>query len=105
MVLRRNECGCLHVQGAAVLGTDLFSGARRLLLTMQYWEDSEFLWFHRFVCKKAQSFCELLFACFVPRSYSLSSLRAIPEQLGESPVCDVCYQDRSCLALLEISES
>ena len=25
VVLRRNECGCLHVHGAAVLGTDLFT--------------------------------------------------------------------------------
>ena len=25
VVLRRNECGCLHVHGAAVLGADLFT--------------------------------------------------------------------------------
>ena len=55
----------------------------------------QFFWFHRFISKRHNPFCEFLFACFVPRSYSLSSLRAIPEQLGESPVCDV----------LEISES
>ena len=67
MVLRRNECGCLHVHGAAVLGTDLFSGTRSLLLKVQYWEDSEWpVCFTRccavFVVsplcfQKAQSFC------------------------------------------------
>ena len=39
--------------------------------------------------QKAQSFCELIFALFVPRIYSLSSLSAISERIGESPVCDV----------------
>ena len=39
--------------------------------------------------QKAQSFCELKFALFVPRIYSLSSLSAISERIGESPVCDV----------------
>ena len=44
----------------------------------------QFLLFHRFVCK-----CELIFALFVRRIYSLSSLSAISERSGESPVCDV----------------
>ena len=47
----------------------------------------QFLLFHRF--QKAQSFCELKFALFVPRIYSLSSSSAISERIGESPVCDV----------------
>ena len=38
---------------------------------------------------KGTSFCELIFAFFVPRIYSLSSLSAISERIGESPVCDV----------------
>ena len=38
--------------------------------------------------QKALSFCELRFAFFVPRIYFLLSLRAISEQIGESPVCD-----------------
>ena len=66
MVLRRNECGCLHVQGAAVLGTDLFSGARRLLLTCSTERTLssrsvspaavQFLLFHRFVSKRHNPF-------------------------------------------------
>ena len=48
----------------------------------------QFLLFHRFVSKRHSPFA-ITFCMFVPRSYSLSSLRAIPEQLGESPVCDV----------------
>ena len=38
---------------------------------------------------RAQSFCELFFALIVSRIYSLSSLSAISERIGESHVCDV----------------
>ena len=99
MVFLRNECSCFHVRGAAVLGTDSLSGARCYFLVVQYWEDSE--WPFCFTCcfavfvvsplcfQKAQSFCELKFALFVPRIYSLSSLSAISKRIRESPVCDV----------------
>ena len=49
----------------------------------------QFLFVSPLCFQKAQSFCELIFALFVPRIYSLSSLSAISEQIGESPVCDV----------------
>ena len=49
----------------------------------------QFLLFHGLCFQKAQSSCELIFALFVPRMYSLSSLSAISERIGESPVCDV----------------
>ena len=53
MVFRRNEC-CFHVRRAVVLETDSLSGARRYLLVVQYWEDSERpSLFHLLLC----SFC------------------------------------------------
>ena len=66
MVFRRNECGCLHVQGAAVLGTDLFRGLGAYCLrcsterTLSGRSVSaaavQFLLFHRFVSKRHNPF-------------------------------------------------
>ena len=92
MVFLRNECS-FHVRGAAVLETDSLG-----LDAISLWCSTErtlsgrfvspaalqFLLFHRIVSKRHSPF---VFALFVPRIYSSSS--AIPERIGESPVCDV----------------
>ena len=88
MVFLRNECSCFHVRGPAVLGTDSLSGARCFFLVVQSCCFAVVV-VSPLCFQKAQSFCELIFALFVPRIYSLSSLSAISERIGESPVCDV----------------
>ena len=94
VVLRRNECGCLHVHGAAVLGTDLFT-----------WDTAPFadgavlrgLWvaglFHPLLC----SFCG--FTALFPKGTVLLQLLFACLFQGVTLFCVFPVVDRQCLVL------